>query len=362
MTANKVGFIIAEEYECPIYESQDKFSLEGNSLYLPKDKPACIELVKDLTEFINVCTSIEISNLNSDSGRVFFNCSGCTGLVRLEYIKEKKDNKTAAIIKHEKTVGNIARMLSNFSMFQTLSEYETKDLVSFLKLDQYNTGDDILKKGDPGTNLYIIISGKVEVLDSDGNRLAFLEKGEVFGEMSLLSGDPVTATIRVVDKVKLLYLNSKDFRRVLHKYPSLQMYLARLLTKRLAKTTSERSEDLSAVMSGTLAETSASELFQTFNVNEKTGVLTLQLASGEAELSFNKGQLISAKYLNKEDKDAFFELLKEKDGRFKFIPGLSSDLMGAAEIGHFMCLLMEGLSKMDEEEYARSNYSVPVNE
>ena len=60
------------------------------------------------------------------------------------------------------------------------------------------------------------------------------------------------------------------------------------------------------------------------------------------------------KYGEKGDKEAFFELLKEKDGRYNFSPGLPPEQESAKEIGHIMCLLMDGLSRMDEEEFDKT--------
>ena len=133
-------------------------------------------------------------------------------------------------------------------------------------------------------------------------------------------------------------------------FPSLQMYFARLLAQRLAKTNVERLEEFSSGMIGKLSENPPSELFQTLNLNHKTGILTLTLSNGIADLMFREGALISSRYGNKEGKDAFFEILKEKDGRFKFTPGLSPQKMKAPVMGDFMWLLMEGVRRIDEGE------------
>jgi len=61
------------------------------------------------------------------------------------------------------------------------------------------------------------------------------------------------------------------------------------------------------------------------------------------------GNLISAEYDDIKGKEAFFKILKEKKGRFKFIPGLPSDELKAPVLGYFMGLLIDGLRKMDEE-------------
>ncbi len=64
---------------------------------------------------------------------------------------------------------------------------------------------------------------------------------------------------------------------------------------------------------------------------------------------FREGNLVKAKYSKKEGKEAFFEILKEKDGRFKFSPGLPPEEENTPELGDFMWLLMEGVRRIDEE-------------
>jgi CRP-like cAMP-binding protein len=346
MTNPDVVFKIIEDKNCPLYEAEDEFELSGISLLLPLDKPTCITLVGDIKEVLTLCESLE-SREDGDFGK--FDCTGCTGSVLMEYRRGEKIATTGTVHKSDYEITATANLLSNFSMFQALDERSIKRIVSSLKLKKFPKGVPIIRKGDPGVKLFIIVSGKVEVLGEDGVSITFLEKGEVFGEMSLLSGDPVGATIKVVEDTKVLYINGRDFRRILNKFPSLQMYFARLLARRLAQTNIVRSEELSSGMVGKLSEMRPTELFQTLHQNQKTGILSLQLPKGSAMLAFRDGGLIRAKYDKLEGINAFFELLKQEDGRFKFLPGLPPEDMNIPELGDFMWLLMEGLNKIDEE-------------
>ncbi len=329
--------------KCPLYSVGDQFKIIGKSLFVPPGKPACLILVGDITEILIRYES------TAATSRYLFDCSGCTGIIRLEYIKEQKHVSSEAQIRYSKELDALAVLLSKYAFFQSLDENNIKDLISLLKVARFSKNENVIRKGEPGKNLYIIVSGKVEVLGDNGIHIAFLEKGEIFGEMSLLSGDPVIATIKVIEPVTVLYLNGKDFRNVLNKFPSLQMYLARLLARRLARTNVDRTGDIASAMVGSLSEMTPSELFQAFNINHKTGILSLNLPRGMAEAAFRDGGLIRAEYMDKEGKEAFFELLKEKEGRFKFLPGLSPEEMEFPEIGDFMWLLMEGARHIDEE-------------
>ncbi len=267
-------------------------------------------------------------------------------LPKTSAVPGKKEEKKE---QERKIVNNIAKMLSRFSLFRTLSKIEIKELVLLLNLGQFDKDEDIIKKGEPGETLYIITSGKAEVVDDEEKNIAVLKKGEVFGEISLLSGSLTGATVRAVEPLKVLSLNSRNFNEVLHKYPVMQMYLAKLITDRLSGMNYERSAVLASVMGGTFPEISLQELLQAYHIREKTGILSVELKKVTASISFNKGKLISARCGEEKGTTAFYELLKFNDGKFSFVPGLSPDAMDSPELGHFMCLLMEGLGKADSK-------------
>lgn len=352
-------FTIIEEKDCPYYQEGDAFKMTGNAILLeykkekefittaaikmPFEQPSCRKLIGDLTNIL-----IKYESMNKVPACVI-NCSGCTGSITLEYknITIKKQVKKTET--SQSNIGAIANLLSKFSIFQSIDEHNLKDLIPFLKLRKFGPSDLIIKKGDKGKNLFIIASGRVEVLNEDGISMSVLEKGEVFGEMSLISGNPVAATIKVLSPATVLSIRGEDFLKVLNKSSSLQMYFTRLLTRRLAESNIFMSEELASGMSGQLSEIPPPELFQSLNVNQKTGLLNLSLSRGEAKLSFMDGNLISAEYDDIKGKEAFFEVLKEKKGRFKFIPGLPSDEMKAPVLGYFMGLLIDGLRRIDEE-------------
>lgn len=333
---------ITGENNCPLYELGDKLKLFKQSVVFPEEKPACVILIEDIID-----AYIKYQSMDSHSGYSFI-CSGCTGVIRLAFKKDEKPPSMDTLQDPDSDIESIVRLLSSFSMFQSLDESNIKYLISFLKLKRFEGGEVVLKKGEPGKNLYIIVSGKVEVVGDAGISIAFMGKGEVFGEMSLLSGNPVGATVKVVEPSSILYLNAVDFRKIINKFPSLQMYFTRLLARRLAEIHDVRSEEFASGMVGKLSEIPPSELFQILNMNQKTGTLTLELSRGPANLAFREGSLVQARYDGKEDSDAFYDILKEKEGRFKFIQGLRPDEMELDEIGDFMLLLMEGIRRIDE--------------
>lgn len=327
---------------CPLYVEGDEFKLSGKSLVAPYGKASCLILVRDITEVL-----LRYECIDSTS-RYVFDCSGCTGLARLEFRRDRERAPSRPAGEGSPDLDALAESLGDYSFFKTFDEESVKEILNVLQLAEYPPGELILRKGEPGKNLYIVGSGKVEVLAEDGVRIAVLGKGEVFGEMSLISGDPVAATVRSLEPLKLFYLDGQYFRELLQRTPSIQIYLTRLLARRIANTNVIRVQDTASAMTGNLSEIPPTELFQTLHLNQKTGVLLLKLDAGLAAASFLEGELIRAKYGDLLDNEAFFAMLAAREGRFKFSPELPPEETRTAPVGSFMKLLMEGVRRADE--------------
>ena len=358
MSFTEAIFKVVDVKGCPYYRKGDEFKVSGNALLLEHNKGSkfistaiidlpfqrreCRTLVADLTRIL-----VEHERVDRIPERVI-SCGQCNGSIKLEHKKNTSIALVEDIRQHSTDVNTIASLLSNFSVFKTLNEENLKDFVSLLRLRKYAPNDCIICKGDPGKNLFIILSGLVDVVDQDGISITHLRNGEVFGEMSLISGDPVGATIKVLEPTTVLYIRGQDFLKVLNRFPSLQMYFARLLSRRLTQSNILISKEFSSGMTGTLAQMPPVELFQTLNYNQKTGTLRMNLANGPASFTFRGGGLVRAEYGEKIGKDAFFSVFGEREGRFHFVPGLPEKDMSLPELGMFMELLMEGLRKLDE--------------
>jgi Cyclic nucleotide-binding domain/FHA domain len=75
-------------------------------------------------------------------------------------------------------------------------------------------GEFVFREGELGTEMYIINEGKVEILNQVGDEeqvLATLEKGDFFGEMSVLEDLPRAASARAATDVRLLQINGSTF-------------------------------------------------------------------------------------------------------------------------------------------------------
>ncbi len=125
-----------------------------------------------------------------------------------------------------------------------------------------------------------------------------------------------------------------------------------LIKYRIVEMPDTRAEDVEqdgAVMSGLIEAVSPAELLQIFHMHQKTGKLLLETPGGAARVTFREGALIAARFGELDNQEAIYALLQEREGSFRFIPGLPSSLMQAREIGDFMMILMEGLKRLDEK-------------
>lgn len=350
-------FKIIECRDCPLYEKGDEFNISGLSMRPPDGKSTCLFLARDITGII-------VEKMDSFSGHAKrkpidkgdFNCSGCSGLVKFAHVQESKfftPQMRMMVAAEERqqqnrSMGSFFNMMNSFSFFKALEGDSLQDIFSRLVMKNFKAGEVILQAGRPGRYLYFILAGRVAVMDSDNQKIALLGRGEIFGEMSLLSGKSVCATITSVEPVKILVLSGKDLSQILIKYPSLQGYFTRLLAQRLADTNVGQLDKTSQAFSGQLGELPPAELFQMLNENAKTGVVELTLGGGKALVVFSEGEVVRVDYKGLHGAPAFNAILKEQDGRFIFSASLDLEDVGASPIASFMKLLMDGLRNIDE--------------
>ena len=278
-------------------------------------------------------------------------CSGCIGSAILNFSEEDLEDEKVLQEKEIDEASNMLHLLQSFPFFRNIDRRDLKSVVESFILAKFKKDQIVIRKGDRGDNFYIVVSGSVAVLNDAGLSIAKLGAGEVFGEMSLLSDEQTSATVQAAEPSEIMFIDNKRFENLLSKYPTLQHYFTRLLAKRLSNANKYKSLDLVSIMTGRLEEFPPEALFQSLHASSKTGILTItQLPKGNARFSLRQGALIKAGYGEKKGKTAFYDILKEKKGLYKFTPGLPPEDFDAPEIGFFMKLLMVGLQKAEKAE------------
>lgn len=138
------------------------------------------------------------------------------------------------MIDHEQ----IARLLGHTEIFAGLSDEYLLAVAKVTKLVEFEPKTCIVRQGDPGNELYLIASGTVSVLVEDrdlGIEHPVLELGanQSFGEMSLLTEAPRSATVRTKEPCLCVALAKSSFDSLLQKLPQVAVVLSRYLAQRL---------------------------------------------------------------------------------------------------------------------------------
>lgn len=108
-------------------------------------------------------------------------------------------------------------------------------------------GDIIFSEGEIGTEMYIVQSGSVELLKEIGGEtrvLATLEKGDFFGEMSVLEDLPRTASARAKTEVELVRINGATFDAMLKSNTEIAVRMMRKLSRRVREITAMLEQSL----------------------------------------------------------------------------------------------------------------------
>ena len=130
----------------------------------------------------------------------------------------------------------IESVLSRVPIFEPLTKEDRARLAEKTTVLYFGRGEPVIRQGDPGEALYAIVSGaaRVAVRGQDGMErdVARLGAGEVFGEMSLLTGDPRTASVYAEDWLVLCAVSKDALLPLLSATPAVAEKMAEIVTLR----------------------------------------------------------------------------------------------------------------------------------
>ena len=132
------------------------------------------------------------------------------------------------------------KLIEASALFRNLQPDEAAKIIARLQPVSYERGTHILECGVWHGQLYIIASGQVSVLlqeDAGASaKVAQLGPGECFGEMSLITGEPPSATVHADQDTTLWALPQADFLTLIGSCPTLLQNINAILSLRLART------------------------------------------------------------------------------------------------------------------------------
>jgi len=134
------------------------------------------------------------------------------------------------------TLQIITRYLRSLPLLEELNQSQIERLAAGAALQQYMSNEVLVGQGEEGDSLFIIKSGQtgIYIKDKDGDQLRVDTRtaGEFFGEMSLLTGEPRSASVLAESETKVLTIGKKDFVEILTADPMILELLLNALEKR----------------------------------------------------------------------------------------------------------------------------------
>ncbi|MDD3148383.1 MAG: methyl-accepting chemotaxis protein [Candidatus Riflebacteria bacterium] len=132
------------------------------------------------------------------------------------------------------------QFLRQVNLFRSLSDKALLDLSAITIEQTVATKNLVFKEGDKGDALYIVKSGKVNVLKRNSagvdSVLVSLGKGSVIGDMAIIDEQPRSASIATIQDTVFLIITKDDFRNLLAAEPEISFQILKLSTERLRAT------------------------------------------------------------------------------------------------------------------------------
>lgn len=224
----------------------------------------------------------------------------------------------------------IGKIIKKVPIFRMLGKESIDFIVERLKFKTFQKGEAICRSGDPGEEMYIIISGQTDIcIGEPGSEqvVATLKSGDYFGEMALLTGEPRSATVLATEACETFVLYKNDFDVILERYPSISLSMGKIVSQRLRDTLKKaanmpKTENIEAKSDGSgpkgsLKDMALVDLISFCEGNSLTGSMKITKDSETGNFEFERGQLISVRLGGTKEDEALDKMLSWEDGDFE---------------------------------------------
>jgi CRP-like cAMP-binding protein len=129
--------------------------------------------------------------------------------IQVEYSREEQPVRTEAHVQ------DAIEQLGKVDLFSILPDQTRAELARAARDHLFAAGEAIVRQEEPGSSMFVVLDGRVRVaLEPSDQEVSVIEKGGFFGEMSMLTGDPRTATVRALTDVRVIEVSAADMRRL----------------------------------------------------------------------------------------------------------------------------------------------------
>ena len=139
----------------------------------------------------------------------------------------RKGEESARLPQDEKM-----RHLQKVDIFADCTKKQLKSVASISRVVEVPAGTTLTRAGEAGEEFFFILDGSASVEVTRRKRVK-LGPGEFFGEMSLLDGEPRSATVRAETDMRLLVILRRNFQTLLTEVPELTRTILVVLSRRL---------------------------------------------------------------------------------------------------------------------------------
>ena len=122
--------------------------------------------------------------------------------------------------------------LQNIPLFSGMPPEELGHLAGIAEEVVYPEGEVIIREGDHGEEMFLIVEGKIEI-HRGSESLVVLKSQDYFGEMSILDNEPRSATATAQSDCLLLRIRQSDFYDILERHFNVALTIIHMLTRRL---------------------------------------------------------------------------------------------------------------------------------
>jgi len=127
-------------------------------------------------------------------------------------------------------------LIKRIPLFKHCSKKELGQIASIADELDLKDGAMLTREGKGGREFFVIVEGSADVL-KDGKRVNTVHEGDFIGEISLVTGQPRTASVQATSPVRVLVITSRNFSKLLDSSPEIQRKILLATAERLSDAT-----------------------------------------------------------------------------------------------------------------------------
>lgn len=139
-------------------------------------------------------------------------------------------------------IDRVSRILAPVALFAPLTGEQRDELAARASERLYGRGEKIVRQGEPGGSMFVIHRGRVRIVEASGRELAVFDAGGYFGEMSMLTGQPRSATVEAADECRVVELTAESLREVALSNPEVVTRISEVVAARQADLDRQKAE------------------------------------------------------------------------------------------------------------------------